>query len=516
MPAVSILLVLLAQSAAPVPQPAAAVAAAATGFCPSGSPAELRDLGLLARLRDPGVQPVGFSSYDRTGGNNDGFNGTYSRIRAEGGNSVLAEAAGPGVVQRIWFTHTSGEQPGLLDRKQEHVKIYIDGRDRPALDVPLELIFSGTHPHFPRPLVCEGSGGFVSYVPIPFQNGCKIVVEGLGVRFYQIGLIKLPPGAKVTSFTEQPGPELRAELARAAAVWAQPGAYESRELADADVACYGVAGLASSSHQYALRAGPATIRSFEIIPAPGTEAAWRAARLRLVWDQDETADAAVDLPLGQAFGWVEGASPYQSLLVGERYGAWYNRFPMPYRRQAIVRIDTEQPIKGTIRVRTRSGVAPDAGFFHAVERQSIPTRAGTDFTWLKEDGRGHFAGVLLMTEGKAKLPYWLEGDDRFTVDGRLAIHGTGTEDYFNCGWYALQGRLDGPATYAVHGFPVYRNRGGGTWQAAAYRWHLSDPVPFTRTIEAGIEHGGDNTVPANYRAAVSWYSERPGSFRTVY
>ncbi|MGZ3357468.1 MAG: hypothetical protein ACXVBO_21830, partial [Isosphaeraceae bacterium] len=67
---------------------------------------------LLARLRDPGVQPVGFSSYDRTGGNNDGFNGTYSRIRAEDGNSVLAEVDGPGVVQRIWFTHTSGEPDG--------------------------------------------------------------------------------------------------------------------------------------------------------------------------------------------------------------------------------------------------------------------------------------------------------------------------------------------------------------------------------------------------------------------
>jgi hypothetical protein len=188
---------------------------------------------------------------------------------------------------------------------------------------------------------------------------------------------------------------------------------------------------------------------------------------------------------------------------------------MPYHRQAIVRIDTEKPLKGTIQVWTVRGVALDAAFFHSVQRQSIPARAGEDFLWLKEEGRGHFAGVLLMTEGKAKLPYWLEGDDRFKVDGRLVIHGTGTEDYFNCGWYALQGRLDRPATYAVYGFPVYRNR-GETWQAAAYRWHLSDPVPFARTIEAGIEHGGDNTVAADYRAAVSWYSERPGPLRTVY
>ncbi len=160
------------------------------------------------------------------------------------------------------------------------------------------------------------------------------------------------------------------------------------------------------------------------------------------------------------------------------------------------------------------GSLPTPGFFHCVQRQSIPTRSGQDFNWLKNDGRGHFAGVLLVTEGKAKLPYWLEGDDRFVVDGHLAIHGTGTEDYFNCGWYALEGRLDRPGTYPVHGFPVYRQL-GETWQAAAYRWQPTDPVPFARAIEAGIEHGGENNVAADYRAAVVWYSERPGLARTV-
>ena len=50
-------------------------------------------------------------------------------------------------------------------------------------------------------------------------------------------------------------------------------------------------GLPNSAHQYALRAGPATIRSLEIVPAAGTEDAWRAARLRIVWDHDEAEDA---------------------------------------------------------------------------------------------------------------------------------------------------------------------------------------------------------------------------------
>jgi hypothetical protein len=509
-----ILLLTLLTQAGP-PGPSAARAGVDGGYIPSGTPAELSDLGLMARLRHPGVQAVGFSSYDRTGGNNDGFNGTYSKIREEAGDSVLAELPGPGIVQRIWFTHTSGERPGLLDRKNEHIKIYLDGRASPALDIPLEQLFSGAHPYFPRPLVNQGSGGFVSYVPIPFRDGCKIVVQGRGVRFYQIVMAKLPSGEGVVSFSDRPTDEVRTALQRAAQVWGDPAGYEEAELASADLARYEVEGLAHSDHQYALRAGPATIRSIEFLPAAGTEDAWRKAGFRLIWDSDETADAGVDLPLGYAFGSVEGADPHQSLLLGQRSGVWYNRFPMPYRRQAILRIETNRPIKGTFRVRTTPGVAADAGSFRASYRESIPTRAGEDFGWLKEEGRGHFAGVLLVTEGRAKLPYWLEGDDRFKVDGRLAIHGTGTEDYFNCGWYALEGRLDRPSSYAVHGFPVYRRR-GEDWQAAAYRWHVADPVPFSRSIEAGIEHGGKNDVTADYRAAVFWYSERPGPSRAAH
>jgi hypothetical protein len=508
----TLLLAFLMQTAAA--EPHREVPPSTAGYIPTGSPAELHDLGLLARLRHPGVRAVGFSSYDRTGGNNDGFKGTYSKLREESGNSVLAEAAGPGILQRIWFTHTSGDRPGLLDSKKEHIQVFIDGRASPALDLPLEQLFSGTHPHFPVPLVNQGSGGFVSYVPIPFRDGCKVVVQGLGVRFYQINLVKLPEAGEISSFVDRPLEEVKSALDRAAQLWSDPAGFEQRELAGADVAKYEVDALAHSAHRFALRAGPATVRSLEIHAARGTEDAWRQARLRIVWDHDDTDDAGVDLPLGLAFGAIEGANPYQSLMLGQEGGDWYNRFPMPYGRQAIFRLDTKLPLKGTVRVRTTRGIPSDAGYFRAAFREATPTRAREDFTWLKESGRGHFAGVLLVTEGKARLPFWLEGDDRFTIDGQLAIHGTGTEDYFNCGWYALEGRLNGPAAYAVSGFPIYRSRGEG-WQAAAYRWHLGDPVPFARSIVAGIEHGGENDFAADYRAAVFWYSEGPGPGRPL-
>ena len=42
------------------------------------------------------------SSYDRTGGNDDGFNGTYSYLRKEGDKLFIAEMKGPGIINRIW------------------------------------------------------------------------------------------------------------------------------------------------------------------------------------------------------------------------------------------------------------------------------------------------------------------------------------------------------------------------------------------------------------------------------
>jgi Protein of unknown function (DUF2961) len=479
------------------------------GYLPSGSPVDLHELDRLARLRDPRARVVGFSSYDRKGGNDDGFNGTYSKIRVEDGNSVLAELDGPGVIQRIWTTHTSGEQPGLLDRKNEHIKIYLDGQAKPALDVPLEAIFSGKHPHFPRPLVMEGTGGYVSYVPIPFRSGCKVVVEGQGVRFYQIGILALPSADGIVTFTDEPSDAVRADLDKANSLWAAPETYESEALAKSPIAEYAVEGIARSEHLFELPPGPATIRSIELEPTAETVDAWRAARLRLVWDQAPEHEAGVDLPFEYAFGTLPAAIGFQSLLVGQKGNVWYNRFPMPYRRQASLRIDADRPIRGKIRVRFQKGIEADAGYLRASYRQALPTRPKEDFVWLKEEGRGHFAGVLMSTQGRAKLPFWLEGDDRFTVDGKLTIHGTGSEDFFNCGWYALKGRLDGPGAYASHGFPIYRSPENEVWQAAAYRWNVADPVPFSKSITAGIEHGGENQFEADYRAGVFWYSEHP-------
>jgi hypothetical protein len=62
------------------------------------------DLSLLPNIY-PNVQSYYLSSYDRTGGNDDGFRGTYSQLYVDdNGEHVIFDANGPGCVYNLWFT----------------------------------------------------------------------------------------------------------------------------------------------------------------------------------------------------------------------------------------------------------------------------------------------------------------------------------------------------------------------------------------------------------------------------
>ena len=150
------------------------------------------DLSRLPEFSD--AESVLFSSYDRTGGNDDGFSGFHSRLRIDqNGEHVLAEMDGPGCVTRIWMTW-----PG----RETRLRVYIDGAREPVLDAPLEALFSGRVPPFLDPFVGgakENGGVNFSYIPIPFEKSLKITTVD-GIRFYQIQAHRYPSGTAVRSF----------------------------------------------------------------------------------------------------------------------------------------------------------------------------------------------------------------------------------------------------------------------------------------------------------------------------
>jgi hypothetical protein len=142
---------------------------------------ELHRIDALPAFRRS-VKVGGVSSYDRTGGNDDGFNGTYSFVRKEPAGLVIADLKGPGVIYRIW-TPTPSE---------EILEFYFDGEASPRLSLPFMDLFSGKRYPFLNPLVGIGAGGFYSYVPLAYKESVKVVVKSDRFHFYQINYATYP------------------------------------------------------------------------------------------------------------------------------------------------------------------------------------------------------------------------------------------------------------------------------------------------------------------------------------
>ena len=133
---------------------------------------------------------------------------------------------------------------------------------------------------------------------------------------------------------------------------------------------------------------------------------------------------------------------------------------------------------------------------------------GQPFTFVDVEGRGHLVGVALQAQGSEPgQTYFFEGDDEATIDGELSIHGTGSEDFFNGGWYDIPGRWNGRLSLPLSGSLDYQKSMGRT---GGYRLMLSDAYAFRKSLKLTIEHGPEgNLVPADYTAMSYFYLQRP-------
>jgi len=125
----------------------------------------------------------------------------------------------------------------------------------------------------------------------------------------------------------------------------------------------------------------------------------------------------------------------------------------------------------------------DSLYFHARYRQQTPAQPG-DHVLLETKGRGHYAGTVYSVH-QTRTGWFGEGDDRFTIDGESvpSIQGTGTEDYFGDAW----GFREFAGSY--YGVSLYEGPMLGD-RVTAYRWHISDPIRFDKSLKVSIEHRG--------------------------
>lgn len=211
---------------------------------------------------------------------------------------------------------------------------------------------------------------------------------------------------------------------------------------------------------------------------------------RVVGTWDDAASPQVDCPLGGLFGSHIGPARVNGLLGGMKDDMLYCWLPMPFANNAMLQIinDSDEDIidlQYTIRYTPKTAADFEGlGHFYATFNELRPCILGEDYIILDVDGAGQFVGVSEARQGPG-LGY-LEGDERIHVDGSLtpALYGTGTEDFYNGGWYFNRGRFSLP----THGNPIMQEATG------MYRYLVSDMIPFTTSLVVGIEHGATNNT----------------------
>jgi hypothetical protein len=260
-------------------------------------------------------------------------------------------------------------------------------------------------------------------------------------------------------------------------------------------------------------AGPGVVSHIWLTVADN-EYAWpRLVRLRVYYDGKKT--PGVDVPLGDFFGVGHGYErQLDSLPIRDgSFGRARNSYwPMPFRKSCRITATDEgnRPVTMFyyhVDWQKHASLPADVAYFHGYYRQERPAISGKNYEFLSVHGRGHYVGTVLNVI-QAAVGWFGEGDDLFYVDGARhpQIMGTGTEDYFNDAW-------DLRVTYGPWtGTPIAEGERVGA-RLGAYRWHVPDPIPFTKSLWAGIEHAGWTYQPdGSIRSA---FEERPDLFSSA-
>jgi hypothetical protein len=464
---------------------------------------DLHRLDQLPRLKRS-IQVGMFSSYDRTGGNDDGFSGNHSFIRKEGNALVIAEMEGPGVITRIW-TPTPTDDP---------VEFYFDGETTPRLRVTFRQLFDGTQPPFIAPLSGFGAGGFYTYVPIPYARSCKVVYRGPKLQFYQLNWAKFPAGHPIESYSTADKIANSEDAAKARDVFSSAGTDITRFTAGTDNTTYYhvtkplAPGKAVTLYE---KKGGGRIVGLRLAPASAFAGKERDILLRITWDNARR--PAVLAPVGDFFGYSWGDPATRSVFIGTQGDTNYCYLPMPFVDGAKVELVSERAGGSPVEVRaeivtTNRKRDPGEGAFYANWRRENPTTKGKPFTFVETQGRGHVVGVALQAQGpESGQTLFFEGDEQVTIDGALVAHGTGSEDFFNGGWYDVPGRWDHRMSLPLSGALDYKKALGRT---GAYRFFINDAYAFRKSINLTIEHAPTgNEMITDYAGVTYLYLEDP-------
>jgi hypothetical protein len=485
----------------------------------------LDNLEQLAQLPAAGETSAEWTSRDRASrydpvagqyvnwdANDDGHG--FIRTQPDGG-IVMAEMTGPGCIWRIWA--------GLPEAG--HVKIFLDGANTPAVDLPFADYFNGTQAPFNHPsLVYTACKGLNSYVPIPYNVSCRVVAYN-NQSYFHFNYSTFPRGVTVPTFTRNLTPAEQGALANVDDFFMNHLGSDPAGRRAGEITTTNSYTLAPGKSVTPLDvSGPGAITAFKV-RVPGMTAtkdqwtALRALTVSMAWDGET--NASVWAPLGDFFGSACGYIPFTALPLGKLTNGWmYCYWYMPFAAHAQIVLGNDGSVKRTVEVIiTRAPLDKPSGElarFHAKWNRGVyVTNNGRspDYRFLGTTGQGRFVGLALhvyQTVDVTPGPWWGEGDEKFFVDGEKmpSWFGTGSEDYFGFSW--------GTPGYFSKAYHTQALAPPGTLYAPGHRalnrFQITDNVPFQTSFEGCLEKWVyTNDLITTYGTLPYWYLAAGGS-----
>jgi hypothetical protein len=440
----------------------------------------------------PGVTTHTISSYDRSGGNDDGFTGAFSELYVDRrGEHVIFDTSGPGALTTLWFTSDAGGNAPLGLGK---VRFYFDDDQDARIVVDADELFAGKTKPFVEPLVANNrrsTGGFVSWVPLPFARRLRVTTERKA-GFYACQYTSVPADWPVRSW--QPG-QIDGDLVTLFRDATGPSATPMTRI--------------DLPHT---ETGPSVIEVLRFVAAePPTPELLENARVRIWFDA--AAEPQIDAPFGAFFGSFLRARRVASVAFFADASTFENRLPMPFTRSARIEIEGIQGA-AFIHVRALRPTEQDWGTLETRLRDSDPSPPpGKDHVFADEPGAGKLVATVLTV--RPKLPedkQWWEGDTRTWIDGSRTpvAQGTGHEDDHFGGW--SNEFFGTPFSLPMAGEPASQmtESKGVQYNAWVSLYRLFPSMNFTSGIRHAIEHGPRDDRVARYTTLAFLYST-PGA-----
>jgi hypothetical protein len=405
------------------------------------------------------------------------------------GYFILAKEDGAGIITHFW---------AQLQNKPDSatsVKIWID--DSLIWTGGLYSLFKKRHGAIRAPLDTIQSGGLVCDIQMPFKRNFKITYYAdfsLCCLFWQVIWRPVKSPDLVSSFTlDLTGLDLERQANAEKAYW-HGGSPWGQTPTDTRVINASIA--PGESHELTIN-GPGLITEMHFEPSTYDSLALRDLWLELYWDGNPR--ASVDVPFADFFG---GGSAIREMrahhLRTKPGGVLTSYFPMPFAVDARLRLTNKgtRPIGmlGSVRYSKEVIDRSRVGYFAAQFSESPKLRYNVYHPVGYVQGRGRFVGMHKAVPEEV-TPAFLEGDPFIYIDSNIDNHQryTGSEDYFNGGWFMD----DGPFTLPFAGAPHLHR--------SYYRFHILDAIDFNSSFEYDLQHGVNNDFQVWYRTVAFFY-----------